>query len=317
MVLRWIGALVMVAMLAVVIGGGPVRAQEGAGGNLSDEQRALIDRVVQTNFEGYQSYHTDGSGTDKQTITFSQGNATRTFIQTVTWTQSVDLVRVDGEKNIRAEVSATVSTADEVSYTVNAEARLIDGVLYVKAAFVPPAPEQITLADGWVIVEDPAHQDVYKYLQLDDLISDRSPLYDDAALLETMVSDVTLETRTLDDGTPVEAITLVFDRDGLVLSLRETQDDESAAGLSDMLYDAVNSNSHATAVLVIGPDNTPLQFGAAMLVETEAVDAHALAPDQYAEGTILKLVLDYSGTRTYSRFNEPLDPARVPGELVE
>jgi hypothetical protein len=309
---RWLACMLA---LAVLIAGGPARAQEDEGGHLSDEQRALIARVVQTNLDDYQSHHTESSGTDRQTVTLSFGGAARTFEQTVMWSQSVDLVKVDGEKNVQAMASATVSQPDTVNYTVNAEARLVGGVLYVKAAFVPPALDQIKLPDGWVIVEDSAHQDVYEYLQLDDLIDGRSRLYDDAALLERLVSDVTLETRTLDDGTPVEAITLYFDRDGVVQSLRATQN-AGAAAPSDVILDAVSANSYSTAVLMIVPDGMPVRFESTMWIETAAVDGHALAPDQYGEGVTLAFVLDRSTVRAYSRIDEPVKPASVPDELA-
>ena len=159
---------------------------------------------------------------------------------------------------------------------------------------------------------------MYEYLQLDDLIEGRSPLYNDAALLETLVSDVTLEAQTLDDGTPVEVITLIFDRDGVVQSLRDTGNGgETGSSLTDVIYDAVDANSYSTAVLTIGPDNMPVQFASTMLVETTAVDAHALAPEQYGEGVELQFVLDHSTTRMYSRINEPVEPATVPDAFAE
>ena len=153
---------------------------------------------------------------------------------------------------------------------------------------------------------------MYQYLQLDDLISGRSSVYDDAALPGTLVSDVTLEARTLDDGTPVEAITLFFDRDGLVQSLRATPNDGAGTALADMMYDAVDSNSYAKTVLVVGPDNTPVQFEAATVVETAAIDARALDSGHYPEGTQLAFVLDSSTSRTFSRIDEPLEPVSVP-----
>jgi hypothetical protein len=311
---RW---LVSLLVLVALTGGALVRAQEDTDGHLSGEQRALIDRVVQVhaNVSGYRSCHEENDGTDTQAITVILGTATRTVSQSVTFTQSVDLVQIDGEDNIRAEVSAVVMDWDESSYTVNAEVRIIDGVLYVNAAFVPPAPEQITLPDGWVIVEDPADLAVYDDLQLGNLV-EPSSLYDDAALLKAIVSDVRLEARTLDDGTPVEVITLVFEREGLVLYLRETSG-EDADPLSDLLYGAMKPGSYAQAILVIGPDETPLQFEVTSVIETAAVDAQTLAPGQFVDGTKLSIRLEWSGTDAFSQINEPLEPASVPEEFAE
>jgi hypothetical protein len=95
---RW---LVSLLVLVALTGGALVRAQEDTDGHLSGEQRALIDRVVH--------------GTDTQAITVILGTATRTVSQSVTFTQSVDLVQIDGEDNIRAEVSAVVMDWDESS----------------------------------------------------------------------------------------------------------------------------------------------------------------------------------------------------------
>ena len=128
-----------------------MRAQDSAGGHLSDEQRTLIARVVQTNLEDYQSYHTESSGTDRQAVTLSASGAARTFEQTVAWAQTVDVVQASGDKNVQATASATVLLPGAADYTVNAEARLVSGVLYVK--FVPP--ELVTLPDNWQIVAGP------------------------------------------------------------------------------------------------------------------------------------------------------------------
>jgi hypothetical protein len=294
-----------------------VRAQDGAGGHLGDEQRALIDRVVQAHekLAGYQSFHEETGGTDQQAITVFQGTASQTVGWSVTFTQSVDLVRTDGEDNIQAEASAEVTDWGGSRYTVNAEARIIDGVLYVDAAFVPPAPKRLTLPDGWVIVEDPANHSVYAALQLDDLL-EPSALYDDAALLEAMVSDVSLEARTLDDGTLVEAITLVFEREGLVRYLRETGGEESDP-LSELLYAATKPSSYARAVLTIGPDETPLQFEFTSVIETAAFSAEKLGPGQFEADTKLSIRLEWSGANVFSRINEPLEPARVPDKFAE
>jgi hypothetical protein len=312
---RW---LVSLLVLVALTGGAAVRAQDDAGGRLSDEQRALIERMVQvhTKVREYQSYREESSGNEQRTVTAIFGGATRAFVTAVTWSQSIDLVRVDGEDNIWAEASAMVSTAGNVSYTVNAEARVIDGLLYVKAAFVPPAPKQIVLPDGWVIVEDPARSDVYTFLHLHDLINERASLYEDAALLETLVSDVALEARTLDDGTPVGAITLFFDRAGLVRSMQETANNEAAAS-SEAMYEAMNEDSYAKSVLVIGPDDTPVQFESVMVFQTAAVDAQLFGSGLFVDGTRLRIALESSATRAYSRINEPVEPASVPEKFVE
>jgi hypothetical protein len=69
-------------------------------------------------------------------------------------------------------------------------------------------------------------------------------------------------------------------------------------------------------VLMIGPEDMPVQFEATMMIETAAVDAHALAPDQYGEGVKLKFVLDHSTVRRYGQINAPLEPAAVPEEFA-
>jgi hypothetical protein len=309
----WVSLLVLVALT----GGTAVRAQDDAGGHLTDEQRALIDRVVQVHdsLSGYQSYHEETDGIDNQAITVILGTASRTVSRAVAYAQSVDLMRIDREDNVRAEASAVVTNWDETSYTVNAEARIIDGVLYVDAAFVPPAPEQLTLPDGWAIVEDPANLDVYDDLQLDNLL-EPSSLYDDAALLKAMASDVSLEARTLDDGTPIEVITMVFEREGLIRYWRET-DGEEIDPLSELLYTAMKPSSYAQAMLTIGPDETPLQFELTSVIETAASDAQTLASGQFVDGTTLSIRLEWSGTNVFSRINEPLEPASVPEEFAE
>jgi hypothetical protein len=318
MALRRFGVTVL---LVVSVGlGSVVYAQEG--NNLSSDQLALIDRVVQarTNLKNYTSFFDEASGTEKETLTFSMLDQSQSFTQGVTWERTDTLVRVDGNQNIQADITATVTKAglgpaDAVDYTVSAEARVIDGVIYVKVAYVQPTPNLVELPDGWVIVEDPANTDVYKYLQLEDLL-DHSSLYDNADLLKRSVSDVTVEAQTSDDGTPVDVITVVFDQDGLALALRESQAEGVDPGMVEALYSSLSVDSYQKVTIVLDADDNPVQFTLAMLVQAVGIDAHALAPDEFPDGIRLDMTVEASRTEAYSRINEPLEPATVPDKFA-
>jgi hypothetical protein len=309
--------LLVLLLVAALIGSLPARAQDGG---LSDEQLALIDRVVQahSNMIGYRSYVQEAHGSDKEIVTISLLDETRSFVRTVTWTQTA--TQIEDGKNIDVEVSATVSetplgSTETASYTVNAEARVVEGVLYVKAAYAPPAPDQVPLPEGWAIVDDPAHEDIYEYLQLDTLL-EHSPLYGNAALLKASASDVTVEAQTLDDGTPVDVITLFFDRDGYKQILREMRDEDSSVALSEMMLEALSANSHMKMILTLGSGDTPFQFEAEIVIEVIGIDAHALSPDEFAEGIKLDVVSEQSRTQVHSHFNEPFEPVTVPDEFA-
>jgi hypothetical protein len=283
---------------------------------------ALIDRVVQarTNLKGYTSFFDEASGTEKETLTFSMLNQSQSFTQEVTWERTDTLVRADGKEYVQADITATVSKAglgpsDAVNYTVSAEARVIDGVIYVKAAYVKPTPNLAELPDGWVIVEDPAKTDVYKYLQLDDLL-EHSSLYDDADLLKRSVSDVTIEAQTSDDGAPVDVITLVFDQGGLALALRESQAEGVEPGMAEALYSSLSADSYQKVTIMLDADDTPIQFSLEMLVQAVGIDAHALAPDEFPDGIRLDMAVEASRTEIYSQINEPLEPATLPEKFA-
>jgi hypothetical protein len=317
MVLRRFGVMVL---LVVSVGlGSVVYAQDG---HLSGDQLALIDRVVaaRANLKGSTSFFDEAHGTEQETLTFSMLTQSQSFTQSVTWQRADTMVRVEGIEHVQADITATVSKAglgpaDVLNYTVHAEARVIDAVVYVKASYVQPTPNLPDLPEGWVIVEDPAHTDIYKYLQLEDLL-DRPSLYDDAALLKTVVSDVSAEAQTLDDGTPVDVITLSLDRDGLALALRESQAEGVDPAMSEVLYDSLSEDSYQQVTLVLDAADTPVQFTSAMLVEALYIDAHALAPDEFPDGLRLDMVVETSRTEAYSRINEPLEPASVPDEFA-
>jgi hypothetical protein len=319
MALRRFGVTVL---LLVSIGLGSVVYAQDSNNNLSSDQLALIDRVVQarTNLKSYTSFADEASGTEKETLTFSMLDQSQSFTQEVTWERTDTLVRADGKEYVQADITATISKAglgpsDAVNYTVSAEARVIDGVIYVNAAYVQPTPNLAELPDGWVIVEDPANTDVYKYLQLDDLL-DHSSLYDDADLLKRSVSDVTIETQTSDDGTPVDVITLVFDQSGLALALRESQAEGVDPGMVEALYSSLSVDSYQKVTIVLDADDTPIQFTLAMLVQAVGIDAHALAPDEFPDGIGLDMAVEASRTETYRQINEPLEPATVPEKFA-
>jgi hypothetical protein len=315
MVLRRLGIMVL---LVVSVGlGSVVYAQDGP---LSSDQLALIDRVVaaRANLKGYTSFADETHGTQKETLTFSMLNQSQSFSQSLTWERIGTLVRVDGKEYAQADITATVSKAglgpaDALDYTVHAEVRVIDAVVYVKAAYVQPTPNLIDLPDGWVIVEDPANTDVYKYLQLEDLL-DHPSIYDDAALLKTVVSDVEVEAQTFGDGTPRDVITLVLDRDGVAIALRESQAEGVDPAMSEMLYDSLSDDSYQQVTLVLDRANTPIEFWSAMRVEALGIDAHALAPDEFPDGIRLDMLVETTRAESYSRINEPLEPATVPDE---
>jgi hypothetical protein len=239
------------------------------------------------------------------------------------WEGTAQVINLeDGSRNIATTVTGYASNEEvgpggelALEFTIMAEARVVDGTLYVNAAYETPDPMLPELPAGWVEVEDPAAYDVFDSLQLDDLIDvDDDELFDDPDLVKETAQDVQVESITLEDGTAADRITVTFARDGL-LAAYSAQDDLDQGALD--LFNAADESSGATFEVVLEADNTPRQVTINMALRTTDTDANALNPELYPEGMFLSFDLTGTETEAYSDFDADVEPATVPEELVE
>jgi len=306
------------AMVALALTGwGLALAQDGG---LGDEQRALLDRVFEARarLDTYASYVEENAGSEVQALTIVLGGQALEFNDATEWEQTQTILNTEEGQNVTAQIRATVKGEDWPDYVVMAEARLVDGTLYVRAAYedagkdlLPPLPE------GWIVVDDPdAPPEAYpalEALQLDSLGRDPSNLLlEDQDLFRAVATDVRSEPVALDDGTQAEQISVIINRDGLVTVLAESAEDP----FQQALYSALSDASQATLVLLLDAAGEPLQVRTEFFMAVEEMDATALNPDDFPEGTTLAFTFAGREEMRYSQVNEPFKAVTAPEEAV-
>jgi hypothetical protein len=307
MIKRLAGATLLIA--ALVSAGVPAWAQEG--GDFTDEELALLAHFfdLRETFDSYESLTEDVSGISRSEVSFALDDQTQTVGTRVEWQRRATWLQSGGEKNVRADITASVEKKDlsgAQSFVITAEARLVDGLLYVNAAYETPAPDLPPLPEGWIMADDMAASDAYDYLQLDDF-RDRSVLLDDEELVKRTVSSVTLEQQ--EDR---QDITLRIDRDGLALVMSASSSSEIDPALAALLYSQLSADSVATMTLWLAEDGTPLQFESRVYQEMSGVDPNAIAPGQFPDGVTMEMVIETNRLETYSEINAPQEPVTAP-----
>jgi len=213
-----IAALVLV-MLTPLSAALPVSAQ---GGRLPDDQQAMVDRVLASiaATERYTSFVSDLTETTTNTMTLDMGGSPATAAESYTIREVTHYTTgADGQPNIGTTAEATVSSqefgsATPSQYGLQAEMRVVGGVLYVTARRDAPAGADLpAMPEGWVIVTSASEWPALRVLQLgDELLNLDSPdLFDpNVPLLLQQATGAAQASATLDDGTPVEVITLTL-----------------------------------------------------------------------------------------------------------
>lgn len=307
-------ALLLVALMPVLTA--------GAQGGLSEEELALVDRMYAARGlrDTYTSYVTTGQGSESQWFLISYQDATREMIDVTTWERTMTVIQAPA-RNVDATITAAVESSDKLSdgrenafqYGVSADARLVDEVVYLNAVVAGGAlPEDLApLPVGWFVVDDVEASSVYKALQLGDLPDDPEEdngLFKDKELMIANAMAVTIVATTLDDGTPVDVITVLFDRAGLLALMSEG---DTAPLVLGMLERAEESTM-ASLTLTLDAEDNPLRVENSMVIEARGVDAHAMVPDQFPEGMTLDFSFDFSSDEEYSAINAAPEPAAAP-----
>ncbi len=128
---------------------------------------------------------------------------------------------------MRAEVEGTDPEIQRpYSYTLEAEARLVDGVLYINAA--REASTRLGLApmpQGWIVLFDPAEWPALNALNLGRFLREgpRTSLLDYPDLLAVYAGGVEGAVTTLADGRAAEVITITLGGADLKNALAELQ----------------------------------------------------------------------------------------------
>jgi hypothetical protein len=299
----------------------PAKAQ----GGLSEEQLALLERVVAAvqKVDEYSSY----VNTETSTLSLDGNISIATFSQNILRVQSLEKTTtyVLGD-NPNALVLATYSieeseeAGDTTGYTVEAEARYVDGTLYLAAEVVDGDAEEASVPEGWASGDDLEGYGIFDDINLDGLLERvgavepddeaNSPL-EDLEVLEKVATDVTAEEITLEDGTAATAITISMDFVTLLTEAPESfggdEPDESSLALFSAFEGSV-----VQAVVVLGEDDNPISYE--LSFEGSLVDFDAAVISPQAAGGTLNLNFSFGQSSELSQVNEAIEPVAAPEE---
>lgn len=316
MIKRFVAGLLALGVALSLSGFPPALAQDGG---LTDEQLALLDRVFDARemVDVLESYVEDSIGIDSQSLVIVLGGQSLELAELTEWAQTQTVINAPEGKNVNAQVSASVTSQGEMVFSVTGEARLVDGTLYVNAAYDEPSGDLPPLPEGWIVVEDvDLIGDEFAglaALQLDSLADDEPPmLLEDRERMRNLASDVFAEVVTLEDGTEAEQITIVFGRQALIDVVLEETDDPFQV----MLFNALSEDSQATLTVVLDAEGRALEVISLIEMIATDIDAAALSPEDFPPGALLSFTFQGSEEQRYSDFDAAVEPVSAPEELA-
>lgn len=304
----------VILLLTVVCWTQPSHAQEGG---LSEEQLTLLERLLTALAQPYASYRLESTNLNTQIITITIPNE---FSGTAIQNNSRVINRVKVGNDLSAQVTATASYREPeadtpFSYTINAEIRRVNQLLYANAAYETALTDLPILPSGWVTIENPADWPALTELALADYLprTDQSRptledlLTQDRALVEQIITDIQATPSTLTDGTPVDIITLKLDFQAILAS--DLGLDYSAATLDAVTLGALLSDAtiQFTAAFTLNSQGQVIGRQVVLTIQAEGIDAAALSADIPA-GTTIDLSVTQTENSFYTRINDPTLP---------
>jgi hypothetical protein len=315
---RWL--LVVALLAATLIGGTAAFSQEDGG--LSAEEQVLVEQfhAARVRYRTLDSLKSETVYRDVQEYTFDLGGQSQQLIQTIDFARQSQWIRGENLPNVTATLHVEIEDArpgirEPVSFGIDADVRVADDVVYVKAAYVESDPDLPTLPDGWAAVDPKEAPGVYDRLDLDDFLEEDT-IADDLDLLLEVVASATMEETELDDGTPVQVITLTIDHEGLVVSVDTMVDSAPNPEMVLAMMKALSDESYSKMTVTVDADGDPVRYTSEILLDYVGMDAHALDPESFPEGMTLSLRGETSSVELFMDLNAPFEPVVAP-ELAE
>ncbi len=305
--------ILLVGIFAAMV---PVNAQDG----LSDEEIALIDRAIAAGdaLDDLDSYEFNISEARNINMSISVQGQDLLFNQGFALTTNGYYVYVDDVDQVTANSEMIVNSIDPdgaVSYTLTTEAISLDEVLYVNATLVEGEYTDGDIPEGWITIE--SAEDIPPVLEdfgFDDVFDDgeeEDPIQDREKLI-SYASSVTAEADELDDGTPIEVISIVIEGENLAEFFTEIF---SADSDDDPMTQAFsNSDIQGDILIVVALDEDDTVVGTAFIMNMiiESVDLTGV-PD-LPEGTTMSMDAVFTEITEYSNLDGDLPALEAPVE---
>ncbi len=306
------GALLLLGVLALVISSAGLTAQ--AQGGLSEEEQALLERAIAgyDKWDDYSSFVLDMVEIESLVIEMSALGMDISMENFVTREVAASVITGDPENvsavvTLEVEESSNIPTQETSSaYTLEAEVRFVDDELYVSAEYLESEGDVVPLPSGWVLVESVGEILAFAELDLDEFLEeDEDSLFDGTVLLEQSITEITLETDTLEDGTPVDVITATVGGEGLlglldqVGTFADTEDNPFIEVMLDAL--AQGESASMTFALALDEDDNPRALSIEMFITIEGLEVDLGA---ISEESPPGITLDVAFTVVMSEYSE-------------
>jgi hypothetical protein len=304
-----VGALLALTLIVAI----PAAAQDGG---LTEEEQALVMRVYNARVvqDHLASYREEMISTQSQEMSITMGGQTFPSTTVSTLERTGFVVRQEGVAYVAAEFKMDYSEDGFdglIEFVLNGEARAIGGVLYVNLAYEEPGPDLPLLPDGWTIVDNPdAQEGPVGELELEDMLN-APVIVDDLELLLETVSEVELVSDVLEDGTPVDIISLHIDWQGLLAVWEDPEMGGMDPEMLAMLESALADDAHMDLAVVMDADDVPYFITVDTYAQAIGIDASAFSSD-VSPGMTLDFVLESQREETYFDMNTPIEPVEVP-----
>ncbi len=307
-----IGLVVVVLLLA---GLAPARAQDTG----ETDADILVGRVVRARQDvlGWQSFTSARVTRDALVLDLAVGRQVQTAHAIVQADRVAHVVRLDGVPNVQSTINATINETigmgpgGERAYALAGESRRVDGVLYVNAQYTLPRPDLPQLPRGWSVVQNPGEHAVFRHLPLGDF-SEIDWMLADPDALAAAVTQAALEPGTLDNGTPVDVITLRMTGADLVTFFADVPVKSDALALVAQLSDDLTAESAVTLTAEIDSDSVLRAYHTRIALQTGWIDAYELDPETYPQGLLMRFAVEMTGDELFSAINVPRAPVDAP-----
>ena len=312
-----VALVVLLALMLTALGSLTALAQDGG---VSDEEMALLGRVLAAveKRDTYSSYAVVGHSEEAFAVEVSFFGQSITNGETTITDYERAVIETESGPNVQAVTTvsyeseaAEIGESESSSYTVNAEFRLVDGVLYVNASYEEAEGDVPELPEGWVEVSDALDYPLadvlalseYQDLGIEDFFADEEDFL-------KAVTSVTSETGTLEDGTEVEFITIEFGGEGLLASMDLDTDDPMSLAIMQAIMD---SGSLMTVVVALDADDNMLGVGLEMdIVLTQDDLGDLMAEAGLPEGTEFSISVSNNTVMEFSNINADMELAVAP-----
>jgi hypothetical protein len=296
----------------------------------AQDNTAVVEAALEAllSVEDYTSYTSSSFVGQSANIEVFIGGESALSQQSTDNTEDVTTFVADGSLGNVLTITSASSTQTEngemIIYNLDAETRIVDGVIYVSAAYEEADATLPALPEGWIELTS---ADLETYPGLDRLGFDTALTAQEEgtqipftnnyeALSEALLTGTTTAIESPDspttDGRTGLGYTLILDAEGVALLLAATPNIEENQVLGAMI-DALDDTSTGFFSIVVDEDGLVMEASVTVTAIVTDLDVAAIDPN-VPPGTTANISLILSNTTTLNDINGDLELTEAPTE---